>query len=65
MENSVVHVLDRDGKFIQYLITPEQGCDRPIGLDLDNHGRLWMCNYGKREIDIIKYLLYFKNIVKL
>ncbi|KAJ8310994.1 hypothetical protein KUTeg_011439 [Tegillarca granosa] len=55
-DNSVVHVLDSDGKFIQYLITPEQGCDRPIGLDLDNHGRLWMCNYGKREIDIIKYL---------
>ncbi|KAJ8311004.1 hypothetical protein KUTeg_011449 [Tegillarca granosa] len=54
--NSVVHVLDSDGKFIQYLITPEQGCDRPIGLDLDNHGRLWMCNYGKREIDIIKYI---------
>ncbi|KAJ8311007.1 hypothetical protein KUTeg_011452 [Tegillarca granosa] len=39
MENSVVHVLDRDGKFIQYLITPQHGCDKPDGLDLDNHGR--------------------------
>ncbi|KAJ8311001.1 hypothetical protein KUTeg_011446 [Tegillarca granosa] len=50
-DNSVLHVLDRDGKFTQYLMTPEQGCDLPVGLDLDNHGRLWMCNYGKQEID--------------
>ncbi|KAJ8310990.1 hypothetical protein KUTeg_011435 [Tegillarca granosa] len=54
--NSVLHVLDRDGKFIQYLITPQHGCDRPIGMDLDNHGRLWVGNSGKKKIDIIKYL---------
>ncbi|KAJ8310988.1 hypothetical protein KUTeg_011433 [Tegillarca granosa] len=54
--NSVVHVLDKNGKFIQYLISPEHGCHWPVGLDFDNHGRLWVCNTGKKEIDIIKYL---------
>ncbi|KAJ8311009.1 hypothetical protein KUTeg_011454 [Tegillarca granosa] len=52
----IIHVLDRDGKFIKYLMKPDHGCDRPIGLGLDNHGRLWVCNTGKETIDIIKYL---------
>ncbi|KAJ8311005.1 hypothetical protein KUTeg_011450 [Tegillarca granosa] len=52
--NCLIHVLDIDGKFIQYLIKPEYCL--PYGMDLDNHGRLWLCNYGKEEIKKIKYL---------
>ncbi|KAJ8310987.1 hypothetical protein KUTeg_011432 [Tegillarca granosa] len=52
--NSLVHVLEKDGKFIQYMITQEQGCGRQIGLDLDDHGRLSVCNDEKQEIKIIK-----------
>ncbi|KAJ8311006.1 hypothetical protein KUTeg_011451 [Tegillarca granosa] len=49
--NSVLHVLDKDDMFIQYMITQEQGCDRPIGLDLDNHGRLFERTIFVREYE--------------
>ncbi|KAJ8311003.1 hypothetical protein KUTeg_011448 [Tegillarca granosa] len=38
--NSVINVLDIDGKFIQFLTTPEQGCDRPVGFDLVNRANI-------------------------
>lgn len=56
ISNSVLHVLDKDGKFLQYLITPEHECYRPGGLALDNHGRLWVCNYGTEKVIILKYV---------
>ncbi|KAJ8298788.1 hypothetical protein KUTeg_022848 [Tegillarca granosa] len=39
-----------DGKFVQYLMTPEHGCDRPVGLDIDDSGRLYnFMNMAKSE----------------
>ncbi|KAJ8299302.1 hypothetical protein KUTeg_023362 [Tegillarca granosa] len=54
--NSVLHVLDSDGKFVQYLMTPEHRCDKLEGLDIDSSGRLWVCNAGNDQIFIIKHV---------
>ncbi|KAJ8321387.1 hypothetical protein KUTeg_001069 [Tegillarca granosa] len=52
--NSVVHVLNQDGKFIKYLITREHGCNKPFGMDIDTSDRLWVCNVGNKKVVIVK-----------
>ncbi|KAJ8321382.1 hypothetical protein KUTeg_001064 [Tegillarca granosa] len=54
--NSAVHVLNQDGKFIKYLITREHGCNKPFGMDIDTSDRLWVCNVGNKKVVIVKYL---------
>ncbi|KAJ8316048.1 hypothetical protein KUTeg_006062 [Tegillarca granosa] len=54
--NSVVHVLNQDGKFMKYLITHEHGCNKPVGMAIDTSDRLWLCNTGNEEVVIVKYL---------
>ncbi|KAJ8316249.1 hypothetical protein KUTeg_006263 [Tegillarca granosa] len=53
--NSVVHVLNQDGKFIKYLITREHGCNKPIGMAIDFSDRLWVCNTGNKNVIIVRY----------
>ncbi|KAJ8316040.1 hypothetical protein KUTeg_006054 [Tegillarca granosa] len=69
--NSVVHVLNQDGKFIKYLITREHGCNKPIGMAIDFSDRLWVCNTGNKNVIIVRYLKeniypeYLNTVVKL
>ncbi|KAJ8313628.1 hypothetical protein KUTeg_008189 [Tegillarca granosa] len=39
--NSVLHMLDKDGNFIEFLFTLDHGCCHPTGLAIDILGRLW------------------------
>ncbi|KAJ8316047.1 hypothetical protein KUTeg_006061 [Tegillarca granosa] len=55
-DNSVVHVLNQNGKFIKYLITGELGCNKPIGMAIDTSDRLWVCNTGNKKVIIVKCL---------
>ncbi|KAJ8319711.1 hypothetical protein KUTeg_002737, partial [Tegillarca granosa] len=35
-ENSVVHLLDKDGVFLEFLISDKNGCSEPFGLSIDS-----------------------------
>ncbi|KAJ8311165.1 hypothetical protein KUTeg_011282 [Tegillarca granosa] len=37
-ENSVVHLLDKDGVFLEFLISDKNGCSEPFGLSIDSWG---------------------------
>ncbi|KAJ8320679.1 hypothetical protein KUTeg_002266, partial [Tegillarca granosa] len=54
-ENSVVHLLDKDGVFLEFLISDKNGCSEPFGLSIDSLGRLWVVNKGSNSVMIIEY----------
>ncbi|KAJ8316248.1 hypothetical protein KUTeg_006262 [Tegillarca granosa] len=54
--DSVVHALNQDGKFMKYLITRKHGCNKPIGMAIDISDRLWVCNTRNKKVIIVKYL---------
>ena len=41
-DNQTVHILDKDGKFRQYLLTGEQGLRNPVSINVDNEGNAWV-----------------------
>ena len=52
--NNSVHILDKDGKFLQYLLTRDQGLERPRSIDVDSEGNAWVgLRFG---VKIVKYL---------
>ena len=53
-KNHRVHILDRDGVFIQYLLTGEQGLRQPIRIDVDSEGDAWVGD--NNGVKVVKYL---------
>ena len=52
--NNRVHILDKDGKFLQYLLTEVQGLERPSRIDVDNEGNAWVGDLP--GVTVVKYL---------
>ena len=53
--NHSLHILDKDGKFLQYLLTWEQGLRDPVSIEVDREGSAWVggLNGG---VKVVKYL---------
>ena len=53
--NDRVHILDKSGHFIQYLLTGEQGLEWPFSVSVDSEGNAWV---GERcgGVKVVKYL---------
>ena len=45
VDNSRVHILDQEGQFIQYILTSQQGLSKPITIDVDMEGYIWVGEY--------------------
>ena len=52
--NNSVHILDRDGRFLQYLLTRAQGLSRPMTIDVDNEGKAWVGELS--GVKVLRYL---------
>ena len=51
-----VDILDKDGQFIQYLLTKEQGLLKPISIDVDSEGNAWVGEERNGGVKVVKYL---------
>lgn len=54
--NSLVHLLDIDGRFLQYILTAKDGISKPRGLKVDDDERLWITEIGTQCIKVFQYL---------
>ncbi|KAJ8307401.1 hypothetical protein KUTeg_015485 [Tegillarca granosa] len=54
--NSCVHVLDKDGKFLKLIDSQALGLLYPLGMCIDASDRLWVCSYVIGIINVITYL---------
>jgi hypothetical protein len=54
--NRAIHMLDEDGRFIQYLLTKEDELSYPHGLCLDSEDRLWVAERFSKKIKVFQYL---------
>ena len=54
MNNHRIHILDQEGLFIQYILIKEQGPRRPISIDVDMEGYVWVG--GEKQVLVAKYL---------
>ena len=52
--NNRVHILDRDGGFLQYLLTEEQGLRWPWNIEVDSKGNAWVGDLS--GVKVVKYL---------
>ena len=52
--NNTVHILDKDGQFLQYLLTREQGLRGPWSIDVDSEGNAWVGDF--HGVNVVKYL---------
>ena len=50
-----VHVLDKDGQFLQYILTEKQGLREPFSIHVDNIGNAWV-GEGYGIVKLVKYL---------
>lgn len=55
-ENSLVHLLDIDGRFLQYILTAKDGISEPRGLKVDDEDRLWISEIDTQRIKVFQYL---------
>ena len=53
--NDKVHILDKNGRFLQYLLTSAQGLRKPYNIDVDNAGNVWIANLNGR-VTVYRYL---------
>ena len=53
--NNRVHILDKDGRFLQYLLAREQGLEWPISIDVDSDGNTWVGEVAG-GVKVVKYL---------
>ena len=55
-----VHILDRDGRFLRYLMNWKDGLALPVSIDVDGEGHAWVGQRGTLlwmgEIKVVKYL---------
>ena len=54
--NENVHILNKDGDFVQYLLTGEQGLDNPSDINVDSEGNAWVGQYESGDVIVVKYL---------
>ena len=57
--NDRVHLLDRKGQFISYILTSEQGMNHPNTIDVDGEGYIWvgqMVDFFIGCVKVAKYL---------
>ena len=57
--NHCVHILDQEGRFIQYILAPQQGLCKPITIDVDREGYVWVGEFVyfiKGRVKVAKYL---------
>ena len=57
-ENARVDILDRDGRFLQYLVTKKQGLKNPSWIDVDSEGKAWVGEniWPTGYVKVVKYL---------
>ena len=57
--NHRVHILDQEGRFIQYILTSQQGLKRSYAIDTDNEEYVWVGRYispSKGQVNVARYL---------
>ena len=52
--NHRVHMLDKEGKFIQYILTSQQGLHEPKTIDVDKEGHVWVGENS--SVSVARYL---------
>ena len=52
--NNRVHILDKEGKFLQYLLTGQKGLLEPYDIDVDSEGNAWVGKWF--GVKVVKYL---------
>ena len=63
--NHQINILDKDGNFIQYLLTSKHGLYNPVSIDVDSNGFVWVGRKiikSKGQIKVAKYLHFRKNV---
>lgn len=53
-DNSAVHMLDRHGQFLRFLVSVENGVSCPCSLALDEEGQLWLGEMNG-QVHVIEY----------
>ena len=53
--NHRVHILDQGGRFIQYVLTSQQGLHKPTTIDVDREGYVWVGEYNNC-VKVARYL---------
>ena len=53
--NDRVQILDKDGRFLQYLLTGKQGLWMPVSIDVDSDGKAWVGEF-EGGVKVVKYL---------
>ncbi|KAJ8311957.1 hypothetical protein KUTeg_009330 [Tegillarca granosa] len=53
--NHKIHQIDIDGRFIQFILSEQEGIQLPWGLSIDNKGQLWLGNENGLEVTVYKY----------
>ena len=57
--NHRVHILNQEGRFIQYILTSQQGLHQPYSIDIDREGYVWVgesVDYCKGHVRVARYL---------
>ena len=57
-DNHRVHMLDQEGRFMQYILTSQQGLHQPVSIDVDSEGYIWVGEYVdyRYHVKVVKYL---------
>lgn len=53
--NSTIHLVDKEGNFIQYLMSNKDGLVGPTGMSIDSDGKVWVSN-EHAKILVAKYI---------
>ena len=56
--NDRVYILDKDGQFLQFLLTKKEKLSSPYSIDVDNEGNAWVGKWGwwSGSVKVVKYL---------
>ena len=51
-----VHLLDQDGGFLSFILSPQQGVKHPRGVCVDDENNLYVGQFGSNTVTVYKYL---------
>ncbi|KAJ8309404.1 hypothetical protein KUTeg_014278 [Tegillarca granosa] len=54
--NEAVHLVDKDGHFVKFILTKDDGLNGPYSLSQDNEGTIWVGCASRKIVIIAKYL---------